>query len=162
MYYTEEELNTYLNNIQRNIPNLLIPRNPYSRQPSLLSLFPQICVEVMLDFLIEEINELEACMRGGLWTASTLMAFRIFEDTIHCHVEEDLNIKVDNLNLKSCIDKMKKSCNPSFVDSLHKLRMIRNKTMHPEERFTKDKALDIILQVCDIVMYVYAIEEDDY
>ena len=157
MHYTEDKLDQYLDRIRHYLPQMINMPLGWGRQLRLINLFPPRCVEAMDDFIVTEINELEACLRHHLWTASTLLAFRIFEDTVKVHVKYDLKKSTRNLDLKACINTMRKTCNQQYVNQMHELRKIRNRAMHPKDQFDARSAVDVVLQVCDITMFVYAI-----
>ena len=161
MLYTEAQLDQYLARIRQYIPQMINMTWGWGRQVRLVNLFPPECVDAMDDFIVTEINELDACLRNHLWTAATLLAFRIFEDTIKVHVKYDLKKSIRNLDLKACINLMRKTCNQQYVNQMHELRKIRNRAMHPKDQFDARSAVDIVLQVCDITMFVYAIPASD-
>jgi hypothetical protein len=111
----------------------------------------------MTDFILEDINELGFAVQHSLWTAASLMAFRVFEETVVTHVSYDLDISTNNKNFQKIIGYMSKTFKQSFVEQLHALRKKRNTGMHPEQRFSKQEVINIIDEVLWILLYVYSI-----
>jgi len=129
----------------------------HSREFDFSAYFPEPVRGNMTDFLLEEIRELGLAVQNSLWTASSLMAFRVFEETVITHVSYDLGISTNNKSFQKIIRYMSKTFKPSFVEQLQELRKKRNTGMHPEERFTKQEVIDIAYEVLWILLFVYSI-----
>lgn len=159
--YTEEEINYYTADLIRKIasPQMIYPWA--NRKYDLIDFFPSDLEDYMDDFICAEINDIGNCIQNNLWTPATLMAFRVFEDTVKIHVAVDLKINCKKLKLHDAVRHMKNTFKSSFVRELLKLNKKRNKGMHPKVRFDHEEALEVIELVVWIVMFVYSIPPED-
>lgn len=110
----------------------------------LSSLLPAHVRAGMATTLHEDFDEMGSCADRGFWTASALMAFRVFELSSRTFVESELGDTDTNATLNKVVDKLVAVFPPAFVKMLQELRAIRNKGMHSEQRFSEDQASHVI------------------
>ncbi|MCO4782734.1 MAG: hypothetical protein KC646_10460 [Candidatus Cloacimonetes bacterium] len=132
------------------------------KEQHLLGLFPKTCVTRMTPFFKDELIELDLCIKNQLWIASSLMAFRVFEEVIDTHLSNDLKIDPKSLKLKDRIHHCSRAFNNAFVDEMHNIRKLRNKSMHADVQLSLKESLYIVLKVCKLVIYVYSFEKSDF
>jgi len=153
--YSEAEINNFSTQL---LQILFQPHNPYyGGHFNFSECFPETIQRHMTDFITDDLKELGHTVQHSLWTAASLMAFRIFEETVMVHVSIDLNISINNIHLGKAIDHMSKTFKKSFVEELHKIRKLRNKGMHPEHQFSRQEVIDLIYDILWIFLFVYSI-----
>ena len=162
MIHTEKEMLRYITRICDFLNSCALQRDQDYLKLNLLSLMPKSCVKRMSQFFLNELIELDLCIKNHLWIASSLMAFRIFEEIIDTHLSIDLKIDPTNFNLKNRINHCNKFFNKAFVDEMHNIRSLRNKSMHADIQLSAKESLYIVLKVSKIVMYVYSFEKSDF
>lgn len=162
MIHSEKQMLQYITNICNFLNSCASRKTDDYKHNDLLSLIPKLCVTRMSQFFKNEIVELDHCIKNHLWIASSLMAFRIFEEVIDTHLSCDLKIDPKTLKLKNRINRCEQVFNKAFVDEMHNIRKLRNKSMHADVQLSPKESLYIVLKVCKIVLYVYAFEKSDF
>jgi len=116
----------------------------------------------MDDYVIKEINETIMCFRLGLWTATSLMSFRLIEGELKIHIEDNLGIKKQISTLGECIDQLRtQGVNTEFLNSLDAVRQDRNDAMHANLRFSSEKAIQLFHLALWIVLWIYNINNNE-
>ena len=157
--YTEDEVNDLtnqlLNILFRNNSTLFIRHNSFDFANS----FPTDIQSYFNDLIIHDLRELGNCVQYKLWTAASLMSFRIFEQVVMIHVSVDLKVSIDKLTLGKAMNHLTKSFNKDFVKQLRKIQQLRNLGMHPEHIFTREETIEITDIILWMVLYIHSIVE---
>ncbi|MBA7524268.1 hypothetical protein ES705_16405 [subsurface metagenome] len=109
------------------------------------TLFPIEIVNSMSDPLKKDINETLKCYANCLWTATTLMCFRILEREIRNYLRKNYNVKDKLESIGACIEQFKKfSTNDTFLNNLERIKDLRNKGMYGEYRFSSEETKELM------------------
>ena len=132
--------------------------------PRLTDLIPHTLTNSMEKEVIADINELGLCLhhstsRGvSLWTAASMMAFRILEDTARRTVYGDFDIDDAKMSLHQVLEELERVFTGDLVECLQELRQLRNEAMHGEARFSRKRALEIVRISMFVVLMLYSLE----
>ncbi len=106
----------------------------------------------------KDINELFRAYSHNLWTATSLMAYRIFENVLKVHIEYDLKDEPAK-DITDAINKLEKHEYNSFLlDTLRKFKDHRNSFMHGNIRASPQEAKKSIIDVMSLAMNIHNIK----
>jgi hypothetical protein len=146
--YDRNELLKFINENYSDIK----PRDVAERCPS--KIFPKIW-EPMSKYYQKEILEMLAVYEAKQWTATMLMACRIFESTLRLHVKEDLNSSDIN-NMHESIKIMEENnYGEAFLNRLTELKDERNLYIHGLKRAGAAEAKEMVNYVLSIFLQIF-------
>lgn len=106
----------------------------------------------------KDINELFDAYYYKLWTATSLMAYRIFEQVLKVHIHYDLKEEPAK-DITDAIQKLKKhKYDPSLINILDELKENRNNFMHGDTRASTQEAKQSIIKVITLTMNIHNIK----
>ena len=106
----------------------------------------------------KDINELFRAYGFGLWTATTLMAYRIFENVLKVHIVHDLK-EESAIDITDAIKKLEKhKYDPNLIKTLYELKDVRNSFMHGNKRASPQNTKESIVKVMSLTMNIYNIK----
>ena len=106
----------------------------------------------------KDINELFRAYGYRLWTATSLMAYRIFENVLKVHIEHDLK-EEPAIDITEAIKKLEKhKYDPNLIKILYELKEYRNSFMHGNTRASTQEAKDSIIRIMSLAMNIHNIK----
>lgn len=163
MLYTDDQIEfltqRVLGEIFRSTPGTHF--NPPFNNTRLVNQLPADIQQYIHNDVEEDLEEMKNCAQNNLFTAASLMAFRIFEKIVFFHIEYDLKRPKPKTLFKG-IELLKETFSKQFVnDQFQKfIRINRNKGMHSAKSFSKDEAFEIIDLTMWLVIFVCSIGEN--
>ncbi len=136
-HYNDTVLNQH---IQRHILGLIPSKVPkYIKE-----IVPNEIWETMSDDIKKDVDELYTVYYHEQWTATSLMACRLLENTLAIHIEEDLKEK-EPKNIGGSIKILEQRNYPkSLTDKLDEYREKRNDLMHGIKRASAAEAKELV------------------
>ena len=112
----------------------------------------------MKDFLKKDLDETLDCFYYELWTATSLMCFRILERVLKTHINCDLEVEDEINNFWQCIKTLEEyEYDAEFLQTLDTIRESRNLGMHGEKRFSPKDAKELVHKTFYLVSWIYNI-----
>jgi len=106
----------------------------------------------------KDINELFRAYSFGLWTATSLMAYRIFENVLKVHIVHDLK-EEPAMDLNDAIKRLEKhNYDTNLIKILYELKEKRNSFMHGNTRASTQDAKESIVKVMSLAMNIHNIK----
>ncbi len=110
------------------------------------------------DSIKKDINELFRAYGFGLWTATSLLAYRIFENVLKVHIEDDLE-EEPAIDITDAIKKLEKhKYDPNLIKILYELKEHRNSYMHGNTIDSIQDAKESIVTVMSLTMVIHNIK----
>lgn len=132
----------------------LLPSN--IRDIELNDIFHNSILNNMNEYLKKDLRETIDCFYYELWTATSLMCFRIIERELKTHINVDLEVEEDIMNWYRCIEILEdNNYNESFIEKLNEMRELRNLGMHGEKRFSSKDTIGLVRNAFFIVSWIY-------
>ena len=105
----------------------------------------------------KDINELFDAYYYKLWTATSVMAYRIFENVLKVHIEHDLK-EEPAIDITDAIKKLENhKYDTNLIHTLYKLKEYRNSFMHGNTRASTQEAKESIIKVMSLAMNIHNI-----
>ncbi|GIT99700.1 hypothetical protein TSL6_02070 [Sulfurovum sp. TSL6] len=121
------------------------------------SLFLPKIWDTINESIKKDINELFRSYGFRLWTATSLMAYRIFENVLKVHIKHDLKGE-PAIDITDAIKKLEKhKYDPNLIKTLYELKEDRNSFMHGNIRASTQKAKESIVKVISLAMNIHNI-----
>lgn len=161
MLYTDEQIEFLTQRVMDKIFSNTSYYSPTNLGYNLVTQLPSDIRQHIHDDVEADIEEMKTCVGNNLYTAASLMAFRIFEKIVFFHIKYDLKVKKPK-TLYNAIELLKKTFSKKFVNEQFQkfIRLNRNKGMHSAKSFTRDEAYEIIDLTVWLVIFVCSIEEN--
>ncbi len=106
----------------------------------------------------KDIDELFNVYCYQQWTATALMAYRIFENVLKKHVEDHLK-ESNIINIGIAIQKLEEhNYEASLIKKLKEYRDHRNNYMHGNKRAGADEAKNLVVDVMSIAIHIHNIK----
>jgi hypothetical protein len=120
----------------------------------LTKLFPHHIQDRLDGYMQNEFFELEECLKGNLWTAASLMALRIYDLTLYDYCHKSSKGKIAPNTIAKCLEYIADKVSEEYYARLDALRRTRNEVMHAEYQMAPQRTKAVILDVCDVVMFL--------
>ena len=150
----DEVIDQQLHTIENHLSTLIQFRGSFGSRYRLTQLFPHH-IQARLDgYMQNEFFELEECLKGNLCTAASLMALRIYDLTLYNYCYESSKGKVAPDTIGKCLNHLSNHVSKEYYARLDALRRTRNEVMHAEYQMDPQRTKAVILDVCDVVMFL--------
>ena len=121
------------------------------------SLFLPKIWDTINESIKKDINELFRAYYYELWTATSVMAYRIFENVLKVHIAHDLK-EEPAIDITDAIKKLEKNkYDPYLLKILYELKEHRNSFMHGNTRASTQEAKESIVKVMSLAMNIHNI-----
>ena len=151
MHYNEDLLNQH-------IKQKIIGLRPSEVPENIQDLVPDKIWNSMIKDIQKDIDELYMVYFCKQWTATSLMACRLLENSLDIHVTYDLN-EDEVRNIGDAIKKLeKKGYSKTLIKELHEYREKRNDFMHGVRRASPAEAKDLVGYVMSLCLHIHNIE----
>lgn len=122
------------------------------------SLFLPKIWDTLNESIKKDINELFNSYYYKLWTATSLMAYRIFENVLKVHINHDLK-EDPAIDITDAIKKLEKhKYDTDLIETLYELKEYRNSFMHGNTRASTQEAKESIVKVISLAMNIHNIK----
>ena len=101
------------------------PFRPKTCPDTIDLIFPKDIVDSLDDYVYKDINETIACFKMKLWTATSLMSFRLIEGELRVHAEHDLGYACQQAVLSFARRRLVAQRPIRSTDGLQLLRLVR-------------------------------------
>jgi hypothetical protein len=150
----DEVIDQQLHTIENHLSTMIQSRGRFGSRYRLTQLFPQH-IQARLDgYMQNEFFELEECLKGNLCTAASLMALRIYDLTLYDYCHKSSKGKIAPNTIAKCLEYIAHKVSKAYFDRLDALRRTRNEVMHAEYQMDPQRTKAVILDVCDVVMFL--------
>jgi len=144
--------------IDKHIENEVIDLKPTEIPEDISSVFLKKIWETINSDIQKDIKELYTAYRHQLWTATSLMAYRILENILKVHIESDLKKEKVN-SITSAIKVLKENKYDSdLLKNLSEYKDERNEYMHGNKRAGAGDVKKMIGDIISITMHIHNIK----
>lgn len=151
LQYKKAKLNEHIKSNLEKITPSNIPED-------ISSLFLPKIWDTINESIKKDINELFDAYYYKLWTATSLMSYRIFENVLKVHINHDLK-EEPAIDITDAIKKLKKhKYDPILIKLLDELKENRNSFMHGNTRASTQDAKESIVKVISLAMNIHNIK----
>ena len=127
-------------------------------EKNISSLFLPKIWDTINESIKKDINELFRAYGLGLWTATSLMAYRIFENILKVHINHNLK-EEPAIDITDAIKKLENhKYDTNLIKTLYELKEYRNSFMHGNTRASTQEAKESIVKVMSLAMNIHNIE----
>jgi hypothetical protein len=150
----DEVIDQQLHTIENHLSTMIQSRGRFGSHYRLTQLFPHH-IQARLDgYMQNEFFELEECLKGNLCTAASLMALRIYDLTLYDYCHKSSKGKIAPNTIAKCLEYIADKVSEEYYARLDALRRTRNEVMHAEYQMDPRRTKAVILDVCDVVMFL--------
>ncbi len=122
------------------------------------SLFLPKIWDTINESIKKDINELFSAYNYKLWTATSVMAYRIFENVLKVHIVADLK-EEPAIDITDAINKLENNkYDFDLLKILYELKENRNSFMHGNTRASTQEAKDSIIRIMSLAMNIHNIK----